>query len=486
MRNVFFLILTLLFSISINAVTIEIRTQKDFDNLSAEVLRAIAKGEKVIVVDIKTAKLTFHDNQITLNNINRKNVSIAIHGNGVQITSEGHFANKATNPEHMYLCNGEFYNPWTDFQEATDTIELVDITKHLCRIAAPSKYKKSSNPQNTFVHYTCWYTSRISPVISINKRSITFDGGEWAVPRSERLYNVNMDYAFSKTPPRYRLFGTKKVPKNLFECSASTLLKILQCNLRSFSIDGIHVTGSNMNSPLLVINSSRADSICVSNSSFYSIGGTLLLDRNSSNVHFKGNTVDHIMGYGVQSSYNCTGAKVTDNIFTNCGLGMTNTFAIIMNSDKFTVSGNKISDFCYGGIGVGIWGGADTIATCRGIVHNNELFYTKPFINNYKQNTLMDSGTIYVWTRTDGITISNNYIHDITGMRENRGIFCDDGTKNVTLSNNKIERIHNFYDIDLRWCDMYKARVPDHNTGNKMQNNKTTGTVRFETSPTKH
>jgi hypothetical protein len=79
------------------------------------------------------------------------------------------------------------------------------------------------------------------------------------------------------------------------------------------------------------------------------------------------------------------------------------------------------------------------------------------------------------------VTISNNYIHDIAGIKSNNGIFCDDGAKGITLSGNRIERIHGGYDINLRWCETYKADVPDHNSGNRIFNNQTTGKVRFET-----
>ena len=54
-------------------------------------------------------------------------------------------------------------------------------------------------------------------------------------------------------------------------------------------------------------------------------------------------------------------------------------------------------------------------------------------------------------------------------------------TKGITLSGNRIERIYGGYDIDLRWCETYKADVPDHNSGNRIFNNQTTGKVRFET-----
>lgn len=480
MKTALLTILFMLFSTTLDAAIIKIYTQQDFDRLSANIVSAINRGEKDIVVDIEARELTFSDNQITLSNINRNDVSISIHGKGVQITSQGHSVKKLSHPSFMYLKNKKFYNPWTEFKLPLDTISIIDKPSHLCAITTLQKNKKDKHPQNKHIHYTCWFTSRISPIKSISKRQITFDGGDWAVPRKENSHNVNMDYTYAKRYPRYRLFGTKKIKGKIYECSASTILRLANCCIQSFTLDGIHVTGSNCDGPLLFINQCKANTITISGSTFHSIGGSILIDRKSTNVCFTGNKVDTFIGFGIQSERGSSGSKVTNNTFTNCTLGMKQGFAIQMLSKNFTVSGNTISDFCYGGIGVGIWGGTKTEDKCSGIVNNNEIFHTSQFLNDIEQNTLMDSGAIYAWTNCDGITISQNYIHDISGIKDNRGIFCDDGTKNVTLSENKIERIHNSYDIDLRWSEIYKENVPDHNTGNRMLNNSTTGKVRFE------
>ena len=485
MRHTFCIILFALLSSTTDAGIIRVYTQQDFDHLSVNILEAIKKGEKDIVVEIEARELTFANNQISLTSVKRDDVSISIHGKGVKIMSQGHYVKKVSNPSYMYLKNGKYFNPWTDFQQLQDTISIIDKPSHLCLITTPVKNKKNKYPQNKHINYTCWYTSRTSPVKEISKKQITFDAGEWAVARNEKSLNVNMDYSYAKKYPRYRLFGTKKIKGKIYECTASTLLKLAFCNFKSFSIDSINVTGCTNENALIMVNQCKAYSITISGSTFCCIGGSVLIDRRSTNVCFTGNQVDAFVGYGIQSEAGSVGAKVTNNTFTNCTLGMTNGFAIQMRSKDFLVSGNTISDFCYGGIGVGIWAGTKTEDKCSGIVKGNELFLTPQFLSNTSQNTLMDSGAIYTWTRCDGITISQNYIHDISGMKDNRGIFLDDGTKNVTLSENKIERIENSYDIDLRWSETYKAKVPDHNTGNRMFNNKTTGKVRFETQKPK-
>ena len=480
MRHTILYILILL-SATANAVTIKVRTQQDFDLLGTKIMKAIKGGERNISVDIEAKELTFADNQISLTGIKHGDASISIHGNGVHIKSKGRFVRKVSNPSFMYLQDGDYYNPWTDFEQLQDTIIITDEDSHLCSIYTTSKNKKDPYPQNKCINYTCWYTSKKSPITYIGKNRIEFDGGDWAVPQKGNFFNVNMDYSYAKIFPRYRLFGTKDITDSLYECTASTLLKMSSCKLRNFHIDGINVTGSSSEGALIFVYMCDADAIVISDCSFRNIGGGVLFDWKSANVCFRGNKVDTFMSYGIKSDEGSIGTSVIGNTFSNCSLGMEMGFAILMRSEKFTIMHNSISDFCYGGIGVGIWGGAKTNNKCSGVITDNELFYTDAFLSDIMQNTLMDSGAIYVWTNTDGVTIKNNYIHDIAGIKDNRGIFCDDGTKNVTISENRIENIHNSYDIDLRWCETYKSNIPDHNTGNKIFNNQTTGNIRFET-----
>lgn len=481
MRQALCTIFLALLTVTGYAVTIKVCTQQEFDLLNERIAEAIQRGEKEISVVIVARELTFTDNQILLKSIKHNDVSITIHGKGVRLTSEGHFVKKPQDPSLMYLKRGKYYNPWTPYRQMTDTVSIIDPASRLCRIHTLSKNKHDLLPQNKYINYTCWYTSRTSPVTKIGAREIEFDGGDWAVPQQGNFFNVNMDYSYAKIYPRYRLFGTKKIPNGVYVCEASNLVKIERCSLRSFLMDSVSVTGSSYREALILVQSSHADSIAVRGCTFRCIGGTVLMDCQSSNVCFTDNIVDTFMGYGIESEVGSTGAKVNDNSFSNCTLGMEMGFAIKMRSDNFIVKNNTISDFCYGGIGAGIWAKTPTECKCRGIISDNELYYTDAFLSNLSQHTLMDSGAIYTWTRTDGVIISNNYIHDIDGIKDNRGIFCDDGAKNITLSGNRIERVYNSYDIDLRWCETYRENVPDHNTGNQMLDNLTSGSVRFET-----
>ena len=69
------------------------------------------------------------------------------------------------------------------------------------------------------------------------------------------------------------------------------------------------------------------------------------------------------------------------------------------------------------------------------------------------------------------------------GYGDNRGIFCDDGTVNVSILNNRVLRIRNSYCIDLRRVASVekdpRSAIRKVNVGNRMEGNVIDGRVRF-------
>ena len=137
------------------------------------------------------------------------------------------------------------------------------------------------------------------------------------------------------------------------------------------------------------------------------------------------------------------------------------------------------TDFTYGAIGIGTHYRDGIPASASGVVENNEL-YCNPDFTRY----LMDSGAIYTWTINRKVLIRENYIHDIGGYKDNRGIFCDDGTVNVSIVGNRVLRIRNSWCIDLRRVPRVgkdpQSYIRTVNTGNRLENNIVDGKVRFE------
>lgn len=459
---------------------IYIKTQTEFDNISQIVSDNLSSGENSICIVVSKGQYEFSEKAIKLINLNYPNAEICIQSKQAIVKSQTEKCQKPSDPQGVFLSsNDEYLSLWSDIEEASDTVRIVDKTKSLCSIPNTFKLNSEHTPQNKYIQVSCWFVSKICPITRISSDSIYFNAGDYCKYRSEKGYHINMDYSYAKTNPRVRFFGTSTTNKGIKKCKSSNFVTISNCLVKSFCLSGFTIIGSCSNSSLIYINNSSAKSFDIKCNTFESIGGTVLYDVKSENVHFIDNQVTNFYGYGVKSDNGSKGFIASGNTFTNGTLMWTNQFVICTRGEKFEISNNKVKNFMYGGIGAGVWHGFTDISTCSGIIDHNELFYSDDFLTHPLKYTLMDSGAIYTWTQTDGIVISNNYIHDIDGAKDNRGIFCDDGTKNVTIANNLILRIKNCYCIDLRNCPSVSERLSDHNTGNTCIDNVVDGSIRF-------
>lgn len=136
---------------------------------------------------------------------------------------------------------------------------------------------------------------------------------------------------------------------------------------------------------------------------------------------------------------------------------------------------------------MGVWYGTKKDYRCSGVIERNEICYSPEYFNNAWKYTLMDAGAIYTFTKMDDVTIRRNYIHDYTGAKDYRGIFCDDGAQNIKIYGNIIHNVKGSYDIDLRYtsAENVAKNVPDFNTCNQMFGNIMDGYYRFEGIPNK-
>lgn len=120
-----------------------------------------------------------------------------------------------------------------------------------------------------------------------------------------------------------------------------------------------------------------------------------------------------------------------------------------------------------------------------GIVEYNHIWYDNEHFNNAWKYTIMDSGAIYLWTQNCNAVVRYNYIHDYTGMRQNRGIYCDDGAKGFIIYGNVIINVPNCHAIDSRrvaGTETAKKKVSKsirNNIDNVIMYNVTDGTINF-------
>ena len=114
-----------------------------------------------------------------------------------------------------------------------------------------------------------------------------------------------------------------------------------------------------------------------------------------------------------------------------------------------------------------------------GLIENNEFYFTKEYLEHIDEYALMDGGVIYVATLNDDLIIRNNYIHDIDGMKKNRGVFLDDGARNVTVVGNVIVGIANSYCIESDRSKSVEKVVGPANVNNTIKDNVLDGAILF-------
>lgn len=162
------------------------------------------------------------------------------------------------------------------------------------------------------------------------------------------------------------------------------------------------------------------------------------------------------------------------------GKRMQNTFCVVCRGDDFTVSDNELTDYGYGGIGAGVWYRHDQPNPCKGVIENNTLVYTDEYLQAVEDNCIMDSGAIYLWTKNDGTVVRSNRIMGYAGMKDNRGIFCDDGARNVQIYGNLITGVANSYSIDSRRCANVEDVCGPANINNAVYDNIVDKPIRFQ------
>ncbi|WP_406442831.1 RICIN domain-containing protein [Streptomyces sp. NBC_00631] len=133
---------------------------------------------------------------------------------------------------------------------------------------------------------------------------------------------------------------------------------------------------------------------------------------------------------------------VKDNLITQIGEDYPGTAGIdagFVNST--TIDHNDISDAPWAGISLG-WGW-QSAANAEG---NNSVSYNR--IGNV-MNRLCDSGGIYHLSNDPGTVINGNYIHDVLRTPAAcasavHGLYTDEGSNNMTLSNNVLSQTDGF------------------------------------------
>lgn len=476
-HGILFLIANLAVSFICQAKVINIKNQADFDDLNIAISAAIKAGDDIVTVNFASGEYFYKNQHVLLKEVNNPRLVLHFMGDNAKIVGDGGMVNGFNNFEYLYLKGENLVNCWSEFYHAKDTIEIVDAKSHLCRISHEG-LDDIKDAKGKHIQVTMWFKSAVFPITKIDNSYIYFNAGDYAQPIKGYDQTINYDYAYAKMFPRYRLFGFLKT-LNVYECRAACFLDLEDSRLKSLNITGISFNGCSRANHLFILKNVEAESMSVDHCSFSNIGGAVVHITNSNNVTFVNNSVRNTFGAAIVSNNESRNTTIKNNEFRNLDLKVTNSHGVIIQGADFNVSNNLFENFSYSAIGVGNHYKSKGVNPCYGLIKDNNIFLSGDYLQNPEQHTLMDGGAIYLWTQNDGITIEDNYIHDITGMKDNRGIFCDDGTKNVLIKDNIIERIANAHCISLRECAYVASYVPDYNSNNVIKDNYIDGTVRF-------
>lgn len=487
--------------------TLNVADQSSFDLLQRNLTNAIKTGEKEIVVNISSGYYIAKENHINLNEIKAPDVSIRIIGKAAivlpdgKIFSNGDLFKGELSYNNSWMDNSQDIKIWSDVRYADGLVEILDETEKRCRLKSKESLVSIVNGAS-YILIPHWFQSSIYKIDRISGNYIYFTATD--LKKSfEKGYNVNGDYHYGKKDIRFKLLNAKGerdclriIDGKVFlptgvtavrEGTVNRLITIHNCSFNSIEISGIKFWGNSYvrNSSAIYLNKNKTNTISIHNCEFRGMRGNVITITASPNVCIQNNLFADCYYYGITSNNNSRNTTVKDNTFINIGKRMQNTFCIVCRGPNFLISNNRLMDFGYGGIGIGVHYKNSDNNPCSGVAENNELSYTDGYIAKITNYGIMDSGAIYLTTKHSGTIIRNNYIHNYSGIKDNRGIFCDDGAFNLQIYENVIIGITNSYCIDSRRvASVDKSKTPEYgieraNVNIVIRDNILDGRIRF-------
>lgn len=302
----------------------------------------------------------------------------------------------------------------------------------------------------------------------------------------------NVDWKQYRVRPRYTLInspvsegvhtenGKIYIPyqyKKIRVNKGGQLITFAYCHFNSLEISGFKLNGCGGATPFGVYSSTFEQGAFIHNNTFTNMSGLAISTAFNKNVVISNNSVTNTRVQAIAGGG--TNTTICGNHLKNIGW-MLNTRAITGGGERLHICDNVIEDFNYGAIACGSTTSNDRATPLTYIIERNIIRLTKEYTDNYIQKTLADGGGIYIGPQCQQGIIRNNVVENIKGIHSNRGIFLDDGAKNLAIYGNLVMNTANSYDIDLRLCSTYAAGIPDHNTNNCMFDNILTGGYRFQ------
>lgn len=462
---------------------VKIKNQKDFDEIQEIILASIKRGEEGITISLSPGSYYFKDHHIALNNIIASDFSLHIYGNNATILPQGKDYQDGDTYEGRFSVNNswmsfsEDINIWSKARYAQELIEVIDSTTKECRLKSGISFPTALDCSNAYILITQWFRSYVYKITKIDNPYIYFTAESLAPGYKNNGYNINNDYYYGGQYPRYKLCnietednnfriidGTIRLPKGITsirEGKTNTIIDIVNCNFRKIEVKNLRFFGnSNISkSAAININNTACDNFSIHDCEFRGFRSSIISAISSHNILVEHNIFKDCYTWGIRFENGCKNTTVRLNSFTSMGKGMDNVFCVVCRGEDFNISNNEFSNYGYGGIGAGVHFKSEMRYKCTGRIEGNVLSYTSEYLSDKENYTTMDSGAIYLWTKNNGILVRNNFVHDISGMRTNQGIYCDDGASGVQVIGNIVIGIDNSYCIGSRRDD----RAEEHN-----------------------
>lgn len=494
-----FLLGTALFgAVSLDARTIRVRSQQDFDRLDASVEAALSAGEKRIEVLFDKGCYVFSEDHLRLEYPAAEGTTLVLDGNGSMLVGEGEdyvlTGGKARfrgdylpTDGFCSLETGGMLSPCSPVRKARSFV--LPVGNGLYRIRTREADREESACKDLYVVISQWYRSGRYPVTRIRRGYIYFR-------TEEPLTELNGDLRYGQTYPKYMFYNHPEYSG--FSCSggwlrapvprvhrsrASRFLTLWGGSLGRLEIRNFHFAGNGGTDYLIQLFRTEMESAEVSGCRFSGLQDRALSTHYIRNVSFRDNAVEDCFRMVLYLDMFSPGARVYGNTFRNIGCAFDGTAVMESLGADMHVHDNVFVDFTYAGILTGIHFTNENPVSTSGFIENNELYQTEAY-RREPSRTLMDCGAIYIGTMNRDLTIRNNYIHDYTGTKDYRGIFGDDGASNVKVYDNVIRNVTGPYSIDFRRVASVETRKDSHsgpvNVGNRIYGNTVDAPIRFE------
>jgi hypothetical protein len=489
--------------------TIVVSSQTEFDGLQEQLINTIKSGEKVIYVKLLPGTYIAKEKHITLKDIDAADTKIRFVGHGATLIPEGHEYHDRENYQgtfsvgNSWMSGNKDVETWSYVKYADSLIEVLNAEEKLCRLKCKNSFSADTDFNNAYILITHWYQSSTYKIEKIEGQYIYFTADDLK-ESSYGGYNVNDDYNYGNKTIRYKLCnietgedyfritdGKVHLPNgvtSVWEGKTYNYLTFQNCKFAIVEVDGIQFYGNAFaeSHPAIIIRNTACKKIRIHKCGFYGMRGSIITVSASPNVKIDNNQFADSYYYGIWSNNGSANTVVEKNSFKSMGKRMHNTKCVGCLGTNYRVSNNVFLDFGYCGIRTGVWYKSDMKQPCTGVIENNDLSYSQDYLDHIENYGIMDGGAIYLASKNAGSIVRNNYIHGFSGIKHNRGVFCDDGASNIEIYGNVITDIANSMCIDSRRVTFVeRSNTPESgieraNINIVIRDNTVDGSIRFE------